>query len=76
MQDEHSKAGDPAVGSTRLLSCPFCGGDAAFVGTPKSGWRITCTWPGCMIQLNWSYRKKRDARRQWNTRQPNVPDQR
>ena len=59
----------PCKGETRLLPCPFCGGDAElFIDEPKE-WYVSCTNPDCGCEADLPLaRTSQEAIEAWNRR--------
>lgn len=57
----------------KLLSCPFCGGEAELIkrvmSNCESWWYVTCLNGDCTIRVGTLHRaKKEEAIKEWNTR--------
>jgi hypothetical protein len=61
-----------AVGSTVLLACPFCGGEAKYVNTVDGGVCVECSQSTCMASSRVIYPNKTDQlpllAESWNER--------
>lgn len=73
MGDEYSNAGDPAVGSTRLLACPWCGEtpEAVRPYAAPSIVRILCRSGDCTVNPSVSGYTYERAAAKWNKRKAN-----
>ena len=73
MTKEHSKTGDPAVGSTRLLACPWCGETPEAVRPYTAGIivKIMCRSGNCTVNPSVSGYTYERALTWWNTRKAN-----
>jgi len=55
---------------TKLLNCPFCGGEAEIYRHTRKTWRIDCG--GCFVGT-FGFESKDMARDAWNTRHNECP---
>ena len=55
----------------KLKPCPFCGGEAKIEKHEEYSYIVRCTKCPCDIGRHW-YRRKQDAKKDWNRRTENA----